>query len=77
MIRAAAKNYENTVCICSSSQYDELTNILRNNCSTDISIRKKLAVEAFKKSSDYDSKIFSYMNEKDNVRDLRLSLIHI
>ncbi len=71
LIRAAAKNYENTVCICSSSQYDELTNILRNNCSTDISIRKKLAVEAFKKSSDYDSKIFSYMNEKDNVRDLR------
>ena len=35
--------------------------ILRNNCSTDISIRKKLAVEAFKKSADYDSKIFSYL----------------
>ena len=71
LIRAAAKNYQNTVCICSSSQYDELTEILNNNCSTDISIRKRLAVEAFKKSSDYDSKIFSYLNERDNITELR------
>ena len=71
LIRAAAKNYQNTVCICSSSQYNELTEILSNNCSTDISIRKRLAVEAFKKSSDYDSKIFSYLNERDNITELR------
>ena len=71
LIRAAAKNYQNTVCICSSSQYNELTEILSNNCSTDISIRKRLAVEAFKKSSDYDSKIFSYLSERDNITELR------
>ena len=32
LIRAAAKNYENTVCISSSSQYDKFTDILRINC---------------------------------------------
>ena len=71
LIRAAAKNYENTVCISSSSQYEELIDILNDNCSTDISYRKKLAFEAFNKSSDYDSKIFSYLNKKDTVRELR------
>ncbi len=71
LIRAAAKNYENTICISSSSQYEELTNVLNDNCSTDISYRKRLAVEAFKKSSDYDSKIFSYLNESDTTIELR------
>jgi AICAR transformylase/IMP cyclohydrolase PurH len=50
LIRAAAKNYENTVCICSSSQYQKLIDVLNDNCSTDISYRKRLAVEAFNKS---------------------------
>ena len=71
LIRAAAKNYENTVCISSSSQYEELIDVLNDNCSTDISYRKRLAAEAFNKSSDYDSKIFSYLNGKDIKRELR------
>ena len=71
LIRAAAKNYKNTVCVCSSSQYKELVDILNDNCSTDISFRKRLAVEAFCKSSDYDSKIFSYLNGNNISRELR------
>ena len=71
LIRAAAKNYENTVCICSPSQYEKLTEVLNNNCSTDISFRKRLAVEAFNKSSLYDSKIFSYLNESNDSIELR------
>ena len=76
LIRAAAKNYENVVCISSSSQYEELVKVLKTNCSTDISTRKKLALEAFKKSSNYDSKIFSYLNKEDvegnsKIRELR------
>ena len=50
LIRAAAKNYENVVCISSSSQYEKLINIIKTDCSTDISFRKTLAVEAFEKS---------------------------
>ena len=71
LIRAAAKNYENTVCISSSSQYKGLIDVLNDNCSTNISFRKRLAVEAFNKSSNYDSKIFSYLNGKDIKRELR------
>jgi len=71
LIRAAAKNYENTVCISSPSQYEELTYVLNDNCSTDISFRKRLAVEAFNKSSDYDSIIFSYLNGNNTSIELR------
>ena len=71
LIRAAAKNYENTVCISSSSQYQDLIDVLNDNCSTDISFRKKLAIDAFKKSSGYDSKIFSYLNESQTSTELR------
>ena len=70
LIRAAAKNYENVICISSSSQYDKLIEILREDCSTDISFRKTLAFEAFEKSSTYDSIISGYLNpeyEKKNT----------
>ena len=71
LVRAAAKNYKNTVCISCSSQYEGLAEVLNNNCSTDISFRKRLAVEAFNKSSDYDLKIFSYLNESNTSIELR------
>ena len=76
LIRAAAKNYENVVSISSSSQYEKLIEILKDDCSTDISTRKNLASEAFKKSSDYDFRIFSYLNKESVesnsvIRELR------
>jgi phosphoribosylaminoimidazolecarboxamide formyltransferase/IMP cyclohydrolase len=79
LIRAAAKNYENVVCISSKDQYDELVSILNNGCKTDIGYRKKLAYEAFQKSSDYDCKIYSYLGseninsnfDKDTIKELR------
>ncbi len=76
LIRAAAKNYENVTCISSSSQYDKLIRIIKEDCSTDISFRKTLAFEAFEKSSTYDSIISGYLkpeSEKKNteLRELR------
>jgi phosphoribosylaminoimidazolecarboxamide formyltransferase/IMP cyclohydrolase len=76
LIRAAAKNYENVICISSSSQYDKLIKILKEDCSTDISFRKTLAFEAFEKSSTYDSTISEYLNPESSqknteIRELR------
>ena len=76
LIRAAAKNYENVTCVSSSSQYDNLIKLIKGNCSTDMSLRKSLAIEAFEKSSTYDSRIFAYLNQESNnniseVRELR------
>ncbi len=76
LIRAAAKNYENVTCISSSSQYDKLIKIIKEDCTTDISFRKTLAFEAFEKSSAYDSIISGYLNPESSksnieIRELR------
>tara|TARA_B100001057_G_scaffold161716_1_gene162391 strand:- start:9797 stop:11296 length:1500 start_codon:yes stop_codon:yes gene_type:complete len=75
LIRAAAKNYENITCISSSSQFEKLTKMIEDNCSTDISYRKSLSIEAFKKCSEYDNNIFSYLKNlpqnKAEIKELR------
>ena len=72
LIRAAAKNYENVTCISSSSQYDKLIRIIKEDCSTDISFRKTLAFEAFEKSSTYDSIISGYLNPESIKKNTEL-----
>jgi phosphoribosylaminoimidazolecarboxamide formyltransferase/IMP cyclohydrolase len=72
LIRAAAKNYENVTCISSSSQYDKLIRIIKEDCSTDISFRKILAFEAFEKSSAYDSIISGYLNPESIKKNTEL-----
>ena len=72
LIRAAAKNYENVTCISSSSQYDKLIKIIKEDCSTDISFRKTLAFEAFEKSSTYDSIISGYLNPESTKKNKEL-----
>ena len=74
LIRAAAKNYENIVCISSSSQYESLIQTLKIDCSTDISYRHDLAVKAYYKSATYDYAIFSYLNNgsiNKNILDVK------
>jgi phosphoribosylaminoimidazolecarboxamide formyltransferase/IMP cyclohydrolase len=72
LIRAAAKNYENVTCISSSSQYNKLIRIIKEDCSTDISFRKTLAFEAFEKSSTYDSVISGYLNPESVKKNTEL-----
>ncbi len=63
LIRAAAKNFEDTVIISHSGQYPELKDILTlKKGETAIDERKKFAAEAFSISSHYDTAIFNYFN---------------
>lgn len=68
LIRAAAKNFKDTVLVSSMDQYaDFLTLISANNGTTSINDRKKLAAKAFNISSHYDTAIFNYFNEDEVV----------
>lgn len=74
LIRAAAKNYKNTVVLASKNQYEELLNILvERNGSTTIEERRKFAAEAFNISSHYDIHIFNYFNQQENIDALKVS----
>lgn len=66
LIRAAAKNFKDTVIISSMEQYhDFLSLISKSNGSTTLSDRKKLAAKAFNISSHYDTAIFNYFNNHE------------
>ncbi len=63
LIRAAAKNFKDTVIVASVNEYSTLLDLITNqNGSTSLEDRKKLATKAFHVSSHYDSAIFNYFN---------------
>src|SRR5690554_24756 len=63
LIRAAAKNFKDTVCVASVEDYQEFLELISNkNGTTTIQDRKYFAAKAFNVSSHYDSAIFNYFN---------------
>jgi len=63
LIRAAAKNFKDTVIVASVNEYNYLLDLIATqNGSTTLEQRKLLATKAFHVSSHYDSAIFNYFN---------------
>ncbi|MFN0728903.1 bifunctional phosphoribosylaminoimidazolecarboxamide formyltransferase/IMP cyclohydrolase [Polaribacter gochangensis] len=74
LIRAAAKNFKDTVIISSMEQYNDFLSLIsENNGSTSLSDRKKLAAKAFNISSHYDTAIFNYFNSNHEEAVLKIS----
>ena len=74
LIRAAAKNFNDVLCISDKSNYDDLLNILKNlRGETTLEIRKKFAITAFDISSNYDAAIFNFFNKGREVNSLKIS----
>jgi len=74
LIRAAAKNFKDTLCVSSMEDYEEFLNILsENNGEISLSDRKKFAAKAFNVSSNYDTAIFNYFNSDHSIPALKIS----
>lgn len=74
LIRAAAKNFNDVLCISSMNDYPELLQILREKeGKTTLAERKLFAVRAFQTSSHYDAAIFNYFNQTQSVNVLKIS----
>ncbi len=68
LIRAAAKNYQDVLIVASKDDYDECHAILENNdCQTSLEQRKRFAAKAFNTSSHYDTAIFNYFNQEQQI----------
>jgi len=75
LIRAAAKNFNDVVCISSMEQYGDLLNILTSQQgSTTLAQRKRFAAQSFQISSHYDSAIFNYFNADQDIPALKISV---
>ena len=68
LIRAAAKNFKDVICVSSKEDYDEFLNILAENSGEfDQKTRRKFAAKAFNISSNYDTAIFNYFNTETDT----------
>ena len=74
LIRAAAKNYADVICVSSVGDYTEFLELItdkKGNLTEDD--RKRFAAKAFNVSSHYDSAIFNYFNTNHEIAALKVS----
>ena len=64
MLRSASKNFESVTSIIGHKHYDDfILQLKKNNGSTTIEFRKKMASYTFKTISEYDLKISDWLND--------------
>nr|WP_299072906.1 bifunctional phosphoribosylaminoimidazolecarboxamide formyltransferase/IMP cyclohydrolase [uncultured Allomuricauda sp.] len=74
LIRAAAKNFKDVLCVSSMEDYEDFLNVIsEGNGSTTMEDRKRFASKAFNISSHYDSAIFNYFNANGEETALKIS----
>ena len=74
LIRAAAKNFRDTLIVPSREDYEETLQILQSQeGATSLEQRKAFAAKAFNISSHYDTAIFNYFND-GSLDSLKLSI---
>jgi phosphoribosylaminoimidazolecarboxamide formyltransferase/IMP cyclohydrolase len=74
LIRAAAKNYNDTIIVSSKNDYATLLQLLQEKGGeSDLADRKQFAAKAFMTSSHYDTHIFNYFNREFNFEVFKKS----
>lgn len=74
LIRAAAKNFKDVLCVSSMDDYAEVLDLITaGNGSTTLEDRRRFAIKAFNTSSHYDTAIFNYFNKAGNETVLKIS----
>ncbi len=74
LIRAAAKNFKDTICVSSMDDYSEFLDVIsENDGEISLATRKQFAAKSFNVSSHYDSAIFNYFNSNQEIPALKIS----
>ena len=74
LIRAAAKNYKDVLCVASQEQYGGFLELLEEKeGASSKKDRQQFATHAFEVSSNYDTAIFNYFNREKNIQALKVS----
>lgn len=74
LIRAAAKNFADVICVSSVDDYAEFLELITvNKGEISLEDRKRFAGKAFNVSSHYDTAIFNYFNKNNDETVLKIS----
>ena len=78
LIRAAAKNFKDTVIVASVDQYGLLLDLITDqNGATTLENRRLFATKAFHVSSHYDTAIFNYFNTDETIFKVSIADGHV
>jgi len=76
LIRAAAKNYRHVAVVADPNDYKKVLEEIKKGKKVSLETRQKLAAKAFDRTTDYDSRIDEYLNDKlKHEKIIRLSNI--
>lgn len=74
LIRAAAKNYKDTICVSSVDDYAEFLELISENDGfISLENRKRFAAKSFNISSNYDTAIFNHFNTEQKIPAFKIS----
>lgn len=74
LIRAAAKNFKDTICVSSVDDYAEFLELISaNDGEISLKDRKRFAAKSFNVSSNYDTAIFNYFNSEESLPAFKIS----
>ncbi|MDR1405922.1 MAG: bifunctional phosphoribosylaminoimidazolecarboxamide formyltransferase/IMP cyclohydrolase [Prevotellaceae bacterium] len=77
LIRAAAKNFTDTLAVSSRAQYPALIELLQSGKgATTLAVRRSFAAQAFLQSSYYDTAIFNYFNDAAQLPVFQHAAVH-
>lgn len=65
MLRSASKNFKSVIVLSDTNQYQDFIEKYKND-KVDEAYRQSLAVEVYKKTSEYDAQISEYLNDNLN-----------
>lgn len=75
LIRAAAKNFADTLIVSSRAQYPALIELLQSGKgAATLAMRRSFAAQAFQQSSHYDTAIFNYFNVQEKLPAFQQSI---
>lgn len=64
LLRAAAKNFPDVTVVCDPGQYGAvLAELQQHGGATSLALRRRLALEAFRRTAAYDSAISAYLHQ--------------
>ncbi len=64
LLRAAAKNHEDVAAVCDPNRYEYIINELEENGEISKETKRKLAVETFQHTSEYEASIYNYFQKE-------------
>ncbi len=74
LIRAASKNYQWVTVATRPEQYSGILSAVENDGATSLALRRRLAAEAFRMTSNYDQAIADYFRTESGAGELPASL---